>query len=600
MNGVRLKIIGVAVAAALALIFAVTAVTAVPPEPEKTLYEKACAALAQKVFSEDGIEGLVRAELDAGDGAGQPFRVFAFVTDGESRAKSFLGDGQGLREALDDALQKASGYASGLKGQKIYLKADIVNYIDKMSKESVKAEIDSRLNGAYRYGVSFGESFQTSFTEEEMNGYRLFDKTDPDGFMYKRMNALLLSQGKEMLSFIPGELIVFACRGYFSDGDSAYALYSNPMSSLYGMRMEFEADPGLVEGEIATNIQFLTGMSQPDGSFTYGRWPATNNDVEGYNILRHMGAVWALIERYRDTREESLAEPIAKALSYFSASAVAEKAPGVAYVYDTEPLEIKLGGAGLAVCAIVSYMEAFKTDEWLPLARSLGEGILSMQDPKTGAFRHVLHYKEKGFADFSDKEETRTVYYDGEATLALLSLYRYTGEERWLAAAKAALGRFILEDYTEYRDQWLAYCLAEITKYSDTVAYYNFALRNIQANLQTIRDASPGSHIVLEFLMSSFEVYERMLDRGIEPTYPQGFDEAAFIDTILYRASFMQSSCFFPEFAIHMSRPNEVMGLFFVRNDEFRVRIDDIQHFVSGYRLFRKSYSSLQRFQGAN
>ena len=81
-----------------------------------------------------------------------------------------------------------------------------------------------------------------------------------------------------------------------------------------------------------------------------------------------------------------------------------------------------------------------------------------------------------------EKEEFRTVYYDGEATFALCRLYSVTGDQVWLDAAKSAVNHFIAADYVQYRDQWVAYSMNEITKYVDDPAYYAFALRNVQEN----------------------------------------------------------------------------------------------------------------------
>ena len=104
-------------------------------------------------------------------------------------------------------------------------------------------------------------------------------------------------------------------------------------------------------------------------------------------------------------------------------------------------------------------MEAFQNETYVEVCKALGEGILSQQDQETGAYYHVLN------SDFTQKEETRTVYYDGEATFALCRLYGLTEEERWLEGARRAIDHFIQEDYTQYIDHWVAYSVNEFTKY---------------------------------------------------------------------------------------------------------------------------------------
>ncbi|NBJ91786.1 hypothetical protein [Parablautia muri] len=81
-----------------------------------------------------------------------------------------------------------------------------------------------------------------------------------------------------------------------------------------------------------------------------------------------------------------------------------------------------------------------------------------MQDGDDGGYYHVLS------GDFTRKEKLRTVYYDGEATFALCRLYGQTGSQIWLDAAQNAVAYFIREDYTQYKDHWIAYSMNEIHK----------------------------------------------------------------------------------------------------------------------------------------
>ena len=122
---------------------------------------------------------------------------------------------------------------------------------------------------------------------------------------------------------------------------------------------------------------------------------------------------------------------------------------------------------------------------------------MCIRDRETGEYYHVLN------GDFSRKEETRTVYYDGEATFALCRLYSLTGDSFWLEAAQSAVAHFIRADYAQYKDHWVAYSMNELTKHiSDNEDYYAFALQNAQQNLETIRQRDTTYHTYLELLMA--------------------------------------------------------------------------------------------------
>lgn len=134
----------------------------------------------------------------------------------------------------------------------------------------------------------------------------------------------------------------------------------------------------------------------------------------------------------------------------------------------------------------------------------------------------------------------------------------------------------------------------EITKYVDDERYYTFALRNAQENLDTIYNRDTTYHTYFELLMSTFEIYDRMIERGIHVDYlDNGFDLEYFLRTIYKRADHMLCGYFYPEYAMYMANPNSILDTFMVRHDGYRVRIDDVQHNVGGYYLYYMSYDKL-------
>lgn len=221
------------------------------------------------------------------------------------------------------------------------------------------------------------------------------------------------------------------------------------------------------------------------------------------------------------------------------------------------------------------------------IACALGNGILSLLNPETGEFSHVLNM------DFSLKERYRTVYYDGEAAHALCRLYRLTKEEKWLFYAEKAVAHFLAADYTRYRDHWVAYAMNEITRYIHRDDYDTFALRNARVNLDFLYKRETTYHTFLELLMVTFETYERILAENPGLPYLKEFDLPYFLRTIRVRADRMLNGFFFPEYAMYMRCPDKILGSFMVRHDGFRVRIDDVQHNIGGFYLYYKNYSRL-------
>jgi hypothetical protein len=229
-------------------------------------------------------------------------------------------------------------------------------------------------------------------------------------------------------------------------------------------------------------------------------------------------------------------------------------------------------------------MDVFQNEDYRDVCVALGEGILKQQDPEDGSYWHVL------FTDFSKLEEFRTIYYDGECTFALTRLYSLTKEQKWLDAACKAIDHFIAEDYTQYRDHWVAYSLNEVTKYVDRQDYYDFALANATNNYERILGRARTYPTNLELLISSFETWQRMVDKGIDTG---DFEVQDLVDAIAARANRQLSGYFYPEQAMYMQNPQRILGSFMMRNDKFRVRIDDVQHNIGGFYLYWKNYDAM-------
>ena len=260
--------------------------------------------------------------------------------------------------------------------------------------------------------------------------------------------------------------------------------------------------------------------------------------------------------------------------------------PRPAILRSREPLTKAPNAEILHAKDVLPEQEALRR-HYTEIACALGNGILSLLNPETGEFSHVLNM------NFSLKERYRTVYYDGEAAYALCRLYRLTKEEKWLFYAEKAVNHFLAADYTRYRDHWVAYAMNEITRYIHRDDYDTFALRNARVNLDFLYKRETTYHTFLELLMVTFETYERILAENPGLPYLKEFDLPYFLRTIRVRADRMLNGFFFPEYAMYMRCPDKILGSFMVRHDGFRVRIDDVQHNIGGFYLYYKNYSRL-------
>jgi hypothetical protein len=94
----------------------------------------------------------------------------------------------------------------------------------------------------------------------------------------------------------------------------------------------------------------------------------------------------------------------------------------------------------------------------------------------------------------------------------------------------------------------------------------------------------------MELLLAVLDVYDRATQAGVSI---EGFDLEALAQTIFLQADRMLDGYFFPEYAMYMAEPAQVVNSFMVRSDGYRVRIDDIQHGINAFYLYDQNYTKI-------
>ncbi len=581
----RALIIGIAaVAAIVAAVVVLYLVSVGDKEDMLALFEDKAALVREQLMSDERSDEMGSIE----DGLPENV-VFLSLCSGEERASVFTGTGSNRSDAWQSAYAQAKSFVETEGYDVRWLKADLMSEAKQYSTEEFSTELHHYRHEFFRYGVAFDTGFETALLEAELNGAKILDY-DSECIDESYLNTYLRKAGREPLSSLPDSYVVFKCIGWMCDEDSeVYELISD--TDDYGRRRVDTVDKEYAAQLVKNASGFLIDQVKSDGSFVYGYYPRFGNEIDNYNIVRHASTLWSLVCQYRMTENAELIPVIDKAVDYMVKNAIIERDDDTAYLYEEKSDEIKLGGCGVAVVALTEYMDAFGTDKYEDIAVKLGNGILTMLDQSSGEYYHVLN------GDFTRKEQFRTVYYDGEATFALCRLYSLTADEKWLTAAKSAVEHFIAADYVQYKDHWIAYSMNEITQYVDDERYYTFALRNAQENLDLIYNRDTTYHTYFELLMSTFELYDRMIERGIHVDYlDNGFDLQYFLRTIYKRADHMLCGYFYPEYAMYMASPDTILDTFMVRHDGYRVRIDDVQHNVGGYYLYYLNYDKLVEY----
>jgi len=205
---------------------------------------------------------------------------------------------------------------------------------------------------------------------------------------------------------------------------------------------QFEARQ--LEPNIREGVQYLENHIQENGRFQYitNAHPEAEINPAEYNILRHCGTMYAMglaAELYpRDVDKEVLVQAADYIRQHCLAPLPLADQPNLGvWTYPEMTTsewgpELKLGGTGLGILgflAVERLSPGYMSRDTFAL---LAESILAMQRPN-GRFESIYGEHSGQFVDHISP------YYPGEAILALLQLYRFDQNERWLDAALKGL-----------------------------------------------------------------------------------------------------------------------------------------------------------------
>ncbi|MBC1675667.1 poly(glycerol-phosphate) alpha-glucosyltransferase [Listeria welshimeri] len=469
---------------------------------------------------------------------------------------------------------------SALKNQTdeaISFKMDIaVNYqLENLGEWNRKA-LKTKKN-YYRRGIALNENFKMALMEQEINANAILLPADEGlAINIENMNRYLMQSNKNQAQLnltTDSNIVTFDTLGWFFDGKKIHELETTEWN--HGRRKTTLLKPEIVAELVGNAGRYLANQVNATGEFNYGWFACFDKKIKHYNSLRHASTTYSMLEAYELTEDEFILEAAVNALAYLQKNFIYEK-EDLAFLIEPELREVKLGGAAATLLAFTKYMKITGNKTYLPLCRKIANAILSLQD-KDGKFTHVLEYPT-----LEVKDIFRIVYYDGEAVFGLLRLYEIDRDSRWLDAAAKSFNHFIRDNYWQNHDHWLSYCANEITKYIPDEAYYEFGLQNAFDNLPFIYARETTFPTFLELTVATKEMTLRMEKEGLQHLLLD-YSIEELEKTITKRAHYQLNGYFYPELAMYYKNPARIEGSFFIRHQSFRVRIDDVEHNISGY-----------------
>ena len=470
-----------------------------------------------------------------------------------------------------------------------WIKIDVVCNITPLNFEELERKISQTRRNYFRSGISFDQDFYLAFLEQEINGNAMLRSVNkgPVEFNEKNINHYMNYKYERRLPFFKKnyqdkEVYIFNTISAFQDREEERIVDLHNGDLNNGIRKVDNIDKE-VQNLIKKSTYFLVDQVKADGKFEYGYFSAFAKRIGTYNILRHSSSLYSMAEGYEILRDDRIITVVEKGIEYLIRQAIVYKndmEEETAFVVDhANKKEIKLGSNATAILAMTKYMEMTKNDKYLEVAQALARGIIQMKT-LSGGFMHVLNYPT-----FEIKDLYRIIYYEGEAVFALLRLYAIDKNELWLTEVKASFEYFIANDYWKHHDHWLSYAANELTIYEPEDKYFIFGLKNCNDRLNFIYHRETTYPTFLELTMAAFKMIKtiKKLNKHYLLEY---IDEEFLQETIDHRAEYNRVGFFYPELVMYKKEPQLILNSFFIRHHSFRVRIDDVEHYLSGYCQF--------------
>ncbi|MFD1218048.1 MULTISPECIES: glycoside hydrolase family 127 protein [Microbulbifer] len=519
-----------------------------------------------------------------------PYCLFFSLCNGVQRATVLHVTGATVEETWQRGARQVQQVKQKAKIDYQWLRVDWVRESIEISWQELLERLKNTKRNYFRFGLAFDKQLDIAFLEQEINGnamlyggnkiaHATINEKNIRAYARKRFGLDLNLQ-----SCAENPVYLLNTQGIFSKG-------AEPLKILYatgrnaGRRIIKNLDDETVYELIDSASQYLTRQVRKSGLFNYGWHPCFDRSIATYNNLRHASTTYAMLESWEVTKDASLKTAIDRALHQLTTELIKTvplpDGSHAAFLVDQHQ-EIKLGGNAVCLLALVKYSELTGDDQYLSLMELLAIGIQKMQNVSTGQFAHVLNYP-----DLTIKEFFRIIYYDGEAAFGLIRLYGLTRDPRWLNTVEKAFDYFIQSNHWKAHDHWLSYCVNEITRYRPEEKYYRFGIQNVAGYLDFVEKRITTFPTLLELMMAAEKMICRMKSENQFPGLLELLDEQKFYHALECRAHYLLNGHFWPEYAMYFKNPEKILGSFFIRHHSFRVRIDDVEHYLSGFIAYR-------------
>lgn len=539
-------------------------------------------------FARERLEGGAEVALPEGAAGGAERTALVSLGRGDRTALVAVGRGPSYGAAVAAAVDDLAARSDAATRAAGRIKIDLVAEVgpERTFAEDGRAALDPSLEGLRLPGAGPAGD-ELVLLPEELASRRLTLHGDLQNGRLERYLAegprnTVAVEGNPGATGEPYRLVRFDS---FAEGGRGL-----PVQLYRGNDLSPTVSPEALLAAARAGGDYLVLHQRTDGSFDYLYDPAADEVEAGYNLLRHAGTCYSLFELHRATGDPRYLEAgrlgIEWLLGHVEGPRPDDAAGGADFdaIVEIDEPEAKLGGAALAVLAIAEHQRVSGDDRWLARAGRLARFLLHQQAPDG-------RFESKYFYGPPDPEPFVSIYYPGEAILALARLHRLDGDPAWLDAARR--GADYLMDVRDAgketadlpHDHWLLMGLAELDELTGDPRYAAHGARIAEAIVGAQRTSARHPDWIGSFYdpprttptatrAEALVAMEALARRT-------GRDRRPVLEALLRMGAYLQRCQITPLSSLYLPRPDRATGGFRRSLFDWEVRIDYVQHSVS-------------------
>ncbi|MDQ3438722.1 MAG: hypothetical protein M3478_00045, partial [Planctomycetota bacterium] len=309
-----------------------------------------------------------------------------------------------------------------------------------------------------------------------------------------------------------------------------------------------------------------------------------------YNIVRHAGAIWSMIDLYRETKDEETLAAIERSMRYLLAQVRPMRVGDQQAAGVVEEDHVSLSGNALAALALGAYIEVTGKKEHLPILRVLGKSMLAAQAP---GGRFVIQRQKFSTGDVLFEDGP---YAPGEAILAMLKIDDVDPNPALIDASVRG-AKFLInvrdadllpEEITH--DHWLLYALRALHAKKPDNLYVEHAIRLCRSIIEQqhprgdtkVEPDAIGAWAEARSTPAAVRSEGLLAASALMRSVGRHTEAKQFLDAARESIAFQLRTQVWPESAMHCRNPRRAIGAFREDLGGVYVRIDFVQHNLSG------------------